>query len=623
MKSCLLVILCAINFCCFGQISTVVVNPSKPEAGQRITVTYTGKLVKEGTKMTCISHNSNLIYSETKVVPCKMIDNQLIGVFTLSDSVSYFTFKIENKKEIDNNDGNGFGFNIYKDGKAAKRTFLTEGYFMYLNRNLFNGNYDPEKAIKLFEKEYELNPELKEVTFGSYIQTLARLSSRKTEAIDLAQIKLKEILTTGKYERSSLSYIYLIAGNNNKVADSLKTLFIKKYPTGIAAFFKKLEESQFYSIDNPDKAIEVCNSIKNNFPKLSLIPKRLTATELFKAYAFNNDSINFEKSLKQYYADDNYQDIFSFIGNILNEVAWRLYSKKKNLNLAKSISEKSIEAHLKYDTLSTSYGNALDTYAAILFALGEKEKALANQRKAVNLMNYSNISKNQNFLDYLIANKHFEEAKLKAKEFMSENLSNSKIDSLYAVASTATNSKVFDNNYTSIKENSDTEFAKNIKNKLIDIAAPDFELKDLNGKTVKLSDLRGNIVILDFWATWCGPCIKAFPAMKKTMSELKDQPVKFLFIDTFENVDKEITNNNDLLIKIKKTLNNKNVNDFVVVLDQLKNNYYEATESYKVPSIPAKYIIDRNGRIRYKSTGFSSDENLIKELKTVVKLISE
>ena len=72
-----------------------------------------------------------------------------------------------------------------------------------------------------------------------------------------------------------------------------------------------------------------------------------------------------------------------------------------------------------------------------------------------------------------------------------------------------------------------------------------------------------------------------------------------------------------------RPMNNKNANDFVVVLDQLKNNYYEATESYKVSSIPAKYIIDKNGRIRYKSTGFSSDENLIKGLKTVVKMISE
>jgi thiol-disulfide isomerase/thioredoxin len=618
MKSYLFIILYTIDFCCFGQVSTVVLNPSNPEAGQRITVTYTGKLVKAGTKMTCLSHNINLSYSENKVIPCKLIDNQLIGVFTLSDSVSYFSFKIENKKEIDNNDGNGYGFNIYKDGKPAKRTFLTEGYFMNSNRN-----YDPVKAFKLIEKEYELNPDLKDVTSVCYIQTLARIPSRKTEAINLAKVKLEEILNTGKYERVALNYVYLIAGNSNKVADSLKTLLIKKYPTGIAAFFRKFDELQRISLDNTDQAIAIYNNIENNFPNLSLIPKRLAAMELLQVYAFNNDATNFKKSLEQYYRQDNYQDIHSFLGIKLNEVAWRLYSKKKNLILAKFISEKSIESHSKYDTLTTSYGNALDTYASILFELGDKEKALANQRDAVNLMNYSNISKNQNLLEYLIANKYFEEAKLKAQEFKSENLSNSKIDSLYAVASTATNSKVFDTNYTSVKENSDSEFTKNIKNKLIDIAAPDFELKDLNGKTIKLRDFRGSVVILDFWATWCAPCIKAFPAMKRTMVELKDQPVKFLYIDTYENEDKEITNNSELLMKIKKTLNNKKVNDFVVVLDQLKNNYYEATESYGVPSIPAKYVIDKNGRIRYKSTGFSSDENLINELKTVVKMISE
>ncbi len=623
MKTALFLILSIVALNSYGQAPTLLLSSLYPEAGQKITISYSGKLAKEGTKITCFNRNWSTFYFETKVIPCKMIDNQLIGTYTIPDSTTFFAFKVENKKEIDNNDGNGFGFNIYKNGKPIKKTFLTEGNYMDLNKYLFNENYDPEKALNLFEKEYQINPELRNNTFGSFISALSKIPSRKIEAINLAKINLEEILNSGKNEKNSLRYINLIAGNNNKVADSLKALFIEKYPTGVAAFFKKYNGLINFRRSQPDTALIIYDSIKNGFPNLDLFYKRLIVAELMEIYAFKNDSLNLKKSLSQYYNDFSYQNTYEFIGWQLNETAGRLSNSPKNLDLAKLVAEKSIEAHLKHDSLSTTYGNSLDTYAKILFKLGAKEKALTTQRKAVNLMTYTNVGKNQKLVEYLIANGHFDEAKRKAKEFLVENLTNAKIDSLYLVASSATNSIVVDTNYSSIKENYDADFIKKIKNNLINIAASDFELKDLNGKTIKLSDFRGNIVILDFWATWCGPCIKGFPAMKKAMYELKEQPVKFLFIDTYESDDKTITNNTELLMRIKKTLNNKQVNEFVVLLDQLKNNYYDATESYNVSSIPAKIIIDKDGRIRYKSTGFSTDENLIKELKAVVQLISE
>src|ERR1700748_85368 len=64
-------------------------------------------------------------------------------------------------------------------------------------------------------------------------------------------------------------------------------------------------------------------------------------------------------------------------------------------------------------------------------------------------------------------------------------------------------------------------------------SAPDFKLKDIDGKEISLASLNGKIVIVDFWATWCGPCKASFPGMQLAVNNFKnDKDVVFLFIDT-------------------------------------------------------------------------------------------
>lgn len=61
--------------------------------------------------------------------------------------------------------------------------------------------------------------------------------------------------------------------------------------------------------------------------------------------------------------------------------------------------------------------------------------------------------------------------------------------------------------------------------------APDFTLKTYNGKTVKLSDLKGKRVLLNFWASWCGPCEEEMPVMQKVYEELKEDQVEFVAVN--------------------------------------------------------------------------------------------
>jgi len=146
--------------------------------------------------------------------------------------------------------------------------------------------------------------------------------------------------------------------------------------------------------------------------------------------------------------------------------------------------------------------------------------------------------------------------------------------------------------------------------------APDFELKDLNGKSVSLKSLRGKIVILDFWATWCQPCVASFPGMQKAVDYYKnDKDVVFMFIHTME---KSPTADEDA----RKMLEAKK-NHFDVYMDWKDKTTGKSPvlTAYRVSGIPAKFFIDKEGVIRYKNTGYIGEDEAIPEIKTIVDKI--
>ena len=167
---------------------------------------------------------------------------------------------------------------------------------------------------------------------------------------------------------------------------------------------------------------------------------------------------------------------------------------------------------------------------------------------------------------------------------------------------------------TEFKKTDDTEITKKLEEMKANETAPDFSLVNMDGKTVKLSDLKRKTVILDFWATWCGPCRASFPAMQQLVDHYKSNPdVVFLFIDTFEG-NTGGTTVDKMKPGAKKIMEEKNYS-FQVVFDSGD----EVAAKYKVKSIPAKFVIDKNGIIRYKAVGSGIYSHLIDEMMAMIK----
>lgn len=112
--------------------------------------------------------------------------------------------------------------------------------------------------------------------------------------------------------------------------------------------------------------------------------------------------------------------------------------------------------------------------------------------------------------------------------------------------------------------------------------APDFALADLRGNTVRLSDLRGKVVFINFWASWCGPCQQEMPEIEKVYQKYVDKGVVFLGVDIQESS------------SVVRQFVQRGGYNWTFLLDATGL----VTSRYGVTAIPTSFFVDRNGVIR-------------------------
>lgn len=125
--------------------------------------------------------------------------------------------------------------------------------------------------------------------------------------------------------------------------------------------------------------------------------------------------------------------------------------------------------------------------------------------------------------------------------------------------------------------------------------APELKFNSPNGKTYKLSSLRGKYVLIDFWASWCGPCRKENPNVVSAYAKYKD--AKFKKGKGFEVFSVSLDNN---AAKWKNAIEKDNLSWKYHVSD-LSGWYSEAVKLYGIKSIPQSFLIDPNGKIVAKN----------------------
>jgi thiol-disulfide isomerase/thioredoxin len=231
-----------------------------------------------------------------------------------------------------------------------------------------------------------------------------------------------------------------------------------------------------------------------------------------------------------------------------------------------------------------------DTYALIMYKQGKYEKAFQIQHEIVlAIQDEMGVEGKERYAAYSVKVKDLDFA----KDYLEEQLlkgveSDIMIDQLQAIYKEM---NLPEDEFEKVKEQALILAAQQERERIIkrfgDIKAIDFTLPNLKDEQLTLSDFEGKVVILDFWATWCGPCIHSFPEMQELVTQFENKDVEFLFIDVFERNEPEETKK-----KVVEFLEENNYT-FNVLFDYKD----DVAAKYKVNAIPTRIAIDKNGDI--------------------------
>ena len=551
------------------------------------------------------------------------------GDFTIPGTATSFYIKLSSDQTVDNNNDKGYVYLVYKDDQPVPGAYASEGYMLAsgMGTNFAKIKKDFPAGMELFKKEFELHPESLKDYKANYYMLMARSPDYRQTALQ----KVADLETSSDEKDLELAATLLNNMKQSKSSDSLKAIIRTKFPNG--DLVKNEASTAFFKEKDPAKKDSLYRAYIQRYPE---DPTEKNSTQsymrvqLAAAYFEKADFDNFNRVEKEI---KNRADLAMTFNNTTYEWA----KQGQHLDEAKKYSKESLElvaekikhpdpapyrspSQTKKDEEYT-YDLFADTYALILYRKNDFKEALKYEQPVIDHQTAFDPETNEHYVEILTGAGDYRKALTYGEKAIATgkgtDVVTGELKKIYIRQKGS--EKGFDEYLAALKNEAANHTREELAKTMINQPAPSFALKDIDGQTVSLADLKGKIVIVDFWATWCGPCKASFPGMQMAVNKYKDDPnVKFLFVDCWET-------DENYAVLVKKFIAD-NQYSFHVLLDEKGSDGRQSkvVGSFDVLGIPTKFIIDKTGNIRFKYIGYSgAPEQLVSEVTAMIDMAND
>ncbi len=609
---------------CSGKSSSsqLTMSPAKAKPGDTVTFSY----VPADKNLPSVDSLKLYIYSYSKdlpqvqVIELKKTNKEWAGTYNIPTEAYGLVAKVKLDQKIeDNNQGQGFIFALYTpDGKVipGHKAGLALAYTSW--GQLVGLEQDLPRALRLTEEDFTANPEIKKFFANSYLRLLQTTKIEGWE--EKSRAFLDEVSTVPDLDDSTLFTLYIFylqTGNQEKALAILEKA--QKNPKG--EFFQIQSVMQFQSIQDSNQQLEFLKNFQSEYPDSKYLESIIG---MITQNLFQENKLEQANNFLQENRLKTQPHYFYAIANQASQTEGSADLVIKAADNGLSLLEEQIKEQEKYkpdyyseeewiQELETGLKSMLLRLKGnALLKQGQTDEATSYLKQAYEINQGEQPAIGIDYARVLLTSNNFQVAQEILEAIASKGFTSSELMILLKQAYTGSSGSEADwEDYKSRIEAKASEFLRSeLKKQMVEQPAAAFELKDLEGKTVKLADYKGKVVILDFWATWCGPCLGSFPGMKRLVEEFQSDPsVSFIFVNTWQEEENKV--------EVVKDFLEKNQYPFYVLMDSED----KVVADYGVSGIPTKFIIDPKGKIRFKSIGFEGDtDKMVKEVKLMIEL---